>query len=267
MNYSIAQVRAQDPDRFHLAMMAPCSVQEFWLALAALNLELARVSSRVSDPNLGRIRLQWWRDTFEHMRVEGFVRAHQVVQDLARFHAYLDFEILETLIACREANLTDEPFVKVDALCMYLKQSSGSLLVAQSRSLQIPDAEEMALHLGCAFGFVGIARAVAGKRTKGLRLPTQWMKDPLVCLREARQQAARHVDRAQKMRAGSPHFKSMAPLFAMGCLIKWWLNVFDRVSEPLGRSLFLRPLPFQALRLSFTRFPPFDGCSLRHART
>ena len=258
MNYSLAQVRAQDPDRFHLAMVAPRVAQEPWIALAAFHLEISRTTHRVTDPNLGLIRLQWWQEVLDEIEGAGPVRGHQVALELAKFRAQLDFDALRNLVQAYEVDLAETPFDQVETLRAHLMQSAGGLLIAQSRFLNLEGAEAMANHLGCAFGFVGRARAMAGGGSENSggtypRLPTSWQDDPLLGVAEAIGQAAMHLDRARELRRESSNSRALSPLFAMGTLIEWWLRVFDQTPNPLGQSRFSRPLPFQALRLSFIR--------------
>ncbi len=53
-------------------------------ALFALQVELRRIPSLVSEPPLGEIRLQWWREALDEIAAGGPVRGHPVVEALAR---------------------------------------------------------------------------------------------------------------------------------------------------------------------------------------
>ena len=56
--------RAQrlDRDRYLADLFAPARGAPHLFALHAFNAEVARVRDAVSEPTLGEIRLQWWRD-------------------------------------------------------------------------------------------------------------------------------------------------------------------------------------------------------------
>ena len=54
--------RKADPDRAIAALFAPLTARDDLFALFAFNGELARIADQVSEPGLGAIRLQWWRD-------------------------------------------------------------------------------------------------------------------------------------------------------------------------------------------------------------
>lgn len=70
------------------------------IALLALDLELARIPHTVSEPLLGQIRLQWWRDAITEAR-QGRPPAHPVAQALAETGAAGAFseDGIEMLIA------------------------------------------------------------------------------------------------------------------------------------------------------------------------
>ena len=57
-----ALLRRYDRDRFQTALFAPAERREALLALYAFNYEIGRVRETVTEPMLGQIRLQWWRE-------------------------------------------------------------------------------------------------------------------------------------------------------------------------------------------------------------
>ena len=253
LGYAAAQVRDQDHDRFHLALAAPRQVQEGWLALAAFNLELARTASRVSDPNLGLIRLEWWREVLQEIDGNGPVRGHEVARSLESIGANLDTTNLSLMINARAQDLEERPFADVEALRAYLLQTAGVLQTAQAGLLGLEGYEGMSNHLGCAFGFVGCARALAAGRAGELRLPEAWMAEPLEGIAEAIGQAAMHLDRAQELRKEHSDPKALRSVFATGYVVQAWINRLSRRAVKLGQGSYARPLPFQALRLALLR--------------
>ena len=54
--------RDGDPDRSLAALFVPREIRPDLFALIAFNVELARSAEQASEPELGAIRLQWWRD-------------------------------------------------------------------------------------------------------------------------------------------------------------------------------------------------------------
>src|SRR5258708_11419859 len=60
--YCAQQGRRFDHDRCLCTMFAREPVQARLFALYAFNVEIARVREIVSEPVIGQMRLQWWRD-------------------------------------------------------------------------------------------------------------------------------------------------------------------------------------------------------------
>ena len=73
----------EDEDRWLSSRYAPVVVRQNLIALYAFNLELAKVRTIVSEPGLGAIRFQWWRDAIEELTAGHSPRKHDVVQVLA----------------------------------------------------------------------------------------------------------------------------------------------------------------------------------------
>jgi 15-cis-phytoene synthase len=76
-------VRSGDKDRFLASLFAPDDKRPHLLALYAFNLEVTRIADLVSEPQIGVIRQQWWRDTIESI-YQGNAVDHPVAGPLAR---------------------------------------------------------------------------------------------------------------------------------------------------------------------------------------
>src|SRR5438132_13605842 len=77
-----ALVQRLDRDRFQTVLFTPAARREALFALYAFNYEIASVRERVTVPTLGRIRLEWWRETIAAAYEGGPIRDHFVVQAL-----------------------------------------------------------------------------------------------------------------------------------------------------------------------------------------
>lgn len=95
-----AIVRRADADRWASARLAGPEAGRL-MALYAFDREVARIPDVVSEPMLGEIRLQWWRDAVDEIFDGRAVRRHEVVAPLAEavrekalprvgFEAFLD---------------------------------------------------------------------------------------------------------------------------------------------------------------------------------
>lgn len=74
------RIKREDEDRWLSSRYASNSERRKLVALYALNLELAKVRTIVSEPGLGAIRFQWWRDVAGEIAAGGPVREHDVAQ-------------------------------------------------------------------------------------------------------------------------------------------------------------------------------------------
>jgi 15-cis-phytoene synthase len=163
MNQAIATlVRRHDPDRFLTALFAPPEKRDALLTLYAFNHELARAREAVSEPPLGLIRLQWWREV-----VEGARRRHEVAEPLAAAidAGELDRADLLPLIDAREVEA--EPAIEtLQAWRAYVLGTAGGLAVAAGRLLGAPDPDVLR-PLGAAYGIAGLLRSVAAHARQG----------------------------------------------------------------------------------------------------
>jgi phytoene synthase len=157
-------VRRHDRDRFQTALFAPARSRESLFALYAFNYEIARVRETVSEPVLGQIRLQWWRESIAAAFDGGSVRHHIVVEALTvaiRAHA-LTRAHFERLIDAREGDLHEAPVATFAALKDYAEGTSARLIYLALESLDVcdPKAERAGFHIGVAYALAGLLRAM-----------------------------------------------------------------------------------------------------------
>jgi len=88
-----SRVKRVDEERWLSSRYAPASERRSLVVLYAFYYELARVRVSVTDPIMGQIRFQWWRDALTEL-AEGQQRQHDVVTALA---AEIDAERLSTV--------------------------------------------------------------------------------------------------------------------------------------------------------------------------
>ncbi|MEM5517334.1 squalene/phytoene synthase family protein [Henriciella sp. AS95] len=77
------RLRKADEDRWISSRYAPARERRTLIALYAFALELARVRLVVTEPGLGAIRFQWWRDALDEIESGATPRAHDVVGALS----------------------------------------------------------------------------------------------------------------------------------------------------------------------------------------
>ncbi len=105
-----ALVRRHDRDRFQTVLFAPAARREALFALYAFNYEIARVRESVTEPMLGQIRLQWWRENIAAAFEGGPARHHPVVEALTGSIRELPMtrDHFDRLINARETDLDDQ---------------------------------------------------------------------------------------------------------------------------------------------------------------
>ena len=169
-------VRQHYRDRFLTTLFAPDDRREDLLALYAFNHEVAKTREVVSEPTLGRIRLQWWRDNLEAIYAGQPPRRHGVVEPLAaaiRRHK-LSRGPFVRLLAARELDLGDEPPASLAALEAYAEDTSADLveLALQVLGERAEAAVAAGRSVGIAHALVGLLRAIPfHARSKRLYLP------------------------------------------------------------------------------------------------
>lgn len=172
-------VRRYDHDRYLTALFAPADRREDLFALYAFNLEVAKTREVVSEPMLGQIRLQWWRESIDGAYA-GDPRRHEVVEPLAAAitrHG-LDRTLFDRLIDGREADMDDEAPTDLDCLINYAQVTGAPVtqLAAQMLGATDPASQEAARLVGTGWALTGIIRAVPFlARGHRCRLPANLM--------------------------------------------------------------------------------------------
>lgn len=168
MAASLGEVRLRDHDRFLTLLFAPMPERLSLIALYAFNLEIARVAETVTEPMMGHIRLQWWRETLEGLP-KGETRGHAAAIALSESH--LDAGRLQSLIDARERDLSEDVFEDLAALDDYAAKTSAAVMEIAARALggaEKADAATDAIrHAGIAYALTGLLRALPVHASQG----------------------------------------------------------------------------------------------------
>lgn len=171
LSYCAQQVHQADHDRFLTALFAPAARREALFALYALNIALSRIGETVSQPMLGEIRLQWWRESLDGIYA-GTPRREPVVEALAATvapHAP-PRALFDALIDSRSRDLYEETPADLVALEAYAEGTAASL--TRLALLCLEDGEEgagqeAARHVGIAWALIGLVRALPFHAAQG----------------------------------------------------------------------------------------------------
>lgn len=174
-------VREHDNDRFLSVLFAPADYREDLFALYAFNLELSKIRETVSEPLIGRMRLQFWRDAVPQM-LEGAPPSHYVAEALAgavTMHG-LSASYLNEIIDTRETDLDDIPPKDLDAVVRYAEGTSSSLIKLAFGILGTDGSESdaCAKDAGIAIALIGLVRAIPYMSSTGrVTLPANLCRD------------------------------------------------------------------------------------------
>lgn len=161
--YCARQVRKFDSDRYVTALFATPDRRAGLFALYAFNIEVANSREAVSEPFLGRIRLQWWRDAVSECYAGG-ARRHQVVQPLeAAIQRHgLDREQLERILDARESDMDPSRPERLEQMIAYAGDTAGALNELALQILGVSDHKLMraAQEIGTAWALAGMIRGL-----------------------------------------------------------------------------------------------------------
>jgi len=171
-SYCADAVKAADSDRYLASLFAPPARRAHLLALYAFNVEVAKVAETVSQPIMGEMRLEWWRETVEAIHA-GTPRSHPVAEALAEAVAEADLPLQPflTLLDARRADVDLEPFGTDAALEAYCAATASGLMTLAAMSAA-PSADREALAAaaepaGKAWALTGLLRALPFQASRG----------------------------------------------------------------------------------------------------
>lgn len=165
-----ALIERGDRDRFAAGMAAPVAARAKLFPLWALNLEVARAPWAGSEPLIGEMRLQFWRDVLDGIAAGKAPRAHEVAAPLAEVLAPYPELIapLDGLIMARKWDLYRDPFEDQAALMGHLEATAGSLAWAGARLLGADAGDAPAIRrIGMAHGAAAWFEAVPALEARG----------------------------------------------------------------------------------------------------
>lgn len=179
---ALEALQRADRDRFLCALAAPPPLRADLVTLYAFNAELAGIADKVSEPMLGLIRLQWWRDALQDIAA-GRAHRHHLVQDLANLVARRGVSPvhLAGLIDARERDVDAIQPADLAELEEYASATAGRLCeLALEICVDRPSESWRmgARSAGTAYGLIGITRATPYlARHRRIMLPAREMGD------------------------------------------------------------------------------------------
>jgi len=200
-------VRNQDRDRWLSCLFAPDDKRPHLLALYAFNAEVLRVRDTVSEPHLGMIRLQWWRDTIDSIYAGNPAPGHPVAEALAVAIEVggLPNQALVDLVTAHEFDLFHDRMPDLTALEAHLGEAYSRLIMMAAMILDRDAAPKASECAGLAGVAQGLALVLADPRHRDPFLPEG------LSVREAIGHAENRLAQAMTLLPGLP--KPVLPAF------------------------------------------------------
>ena len=270
LSYCADAVRQHDPDRFLTVLFAPPARREALFALYAFNVEVAKIREVVSEPMLGEIRLQWWREAIEGAYA-GTPRRHAVVEPLCKAiqAENLTRKHFDRLIEARALDLGEEPPDTMERLTAYAEGTSGTLIWLAHEVLGGGDAtrgvgRDIGRDVGIAWALTGLLRALPYHlRAKRVYLPVDMIERHGVAMRDLMElrgsdairravadiaaEARKRLQSARRLRATVP--RRALPALLVARLADIYLRKLGAVGYDPFDSRLAVPAPFKGLRL------------------
>lgn len=127
--YCQTVLREHDEDRWLTVQYAAPARQRTLSALYAFQYEVNRIPSVVSEPPLGEIRLQWFREALGEIRAGARVRDHPVVQEIAACGLADDVyaRLLDGVINAASRRLYGDEFTGFDDFLGWYERCYGAI--------------------------------------------------------------------------------------------------------------------------------------------
>jgi phytoene synthase len=177
-DHCFTEVRRRDKDRFLSGLFAPEPNRSRLFALYAFNAELERLHAHVSEPMVGEIRLQWWRDSVEDIFNGGRPTAPIAA---AMYDAIVEADLprgpIDKLIDAHGADLYENALSTPKDLEEYLASTDAALILLACKILDgqtskgLGENAFVAEAAGLCGRAVGITRFVKRARLGQTQLP------------------------------------------------------------------------------------------------
>lgn len=249
INICADQVARADPDRFMAVMAAPPAAREVLFPLYAFNVEITHVPWMTKEPAIAQMRLQYWRDILDEIRVGNAPRPHEVATPLAAILKPEDVDLLDQLIVARHWDIQCDPFENKECFEAYIKHTSGNLMLVAARILGEVEAQTV-YDFAYGVGISNYLRAVPALEAAG-RVPL--LDGRPEAIRGLAQEALLRLEKARK------NGRTISPMARAALLSGWQSSAIlrqaiiapQRVADgTLGLSDFKRKLQLIAVSMT-----------------
>jgi NADH dehydrogenase [ubiquinone] 1 alpha subcomplex assembly factor 6 len=173
----IARIEAKparkfDSPSFTLQTFIPPPTRDAYLSIRALNVELARIPDLVSNPTVGALRMQFWRDNLTRTfastppKEPVAVLLHHALKSLESRHPGMNTSVMKgwfmKVINAREHYMDNRPYPTMDALETYAENTYSTLMYMTLAAMPLHSmaVDHVASHVGKATGIAAVLRGL-----------------------------------------------------------------------------------------------------------
>ncbi|KAK0221836.1 isoprenoid synthase domain-containing protein [Armillaria fumosa] len=162
--YCADLVRKNDYESFLVSPFYPPELRPAYFALKAFSVDLATVQDTVSNPMIGQLRMQFWRDAIKSFS-DGSPPRHPIALALydACQRTHLPAYHLKRIIDARDAELYSSDHLTTDSLTAHAEATSSTLLYLLLSLFSASSSSTLshaASHLGISQTFATLLRAL-----------------------------------------------------------------------------------------------------------
>lgn len=163
--------RKYDSPSYTFQTFIPPASRDAYLAIRAFNVDIARVADSVSNPTIGAMHMQFWRDNINKTfagsppKQPAAVLLADVLEKLAQRtggKARLSKNWFMKIISTREQYMNNPPYPTIAALESYAENTYSTLLYLTLSALPLTSitADHLASHIGKATGITAVLRGL-----------------------------------------------------------------------------------------------------------
>jgi NADH dehydrogenase [ubiquinone] 1 alpha subcomplex assembly factor 6 len=153
-----------DHPAYLIAAFQPQKSKDAYLALRALNVDLAIIPDQVSQAAVGKLRYQFWTETVDRcFRGDPPAQPVAILLDhVLQSGVQLTKPYILRIIAERERRIETMQFHNLRALESYAERTYSTLLYLDLESLDIrrPEVDDLVQHIGLAMGITSTLRGI-----------------------------------------------------------------------------------------------------------
>lgn len=163
--YCLDLLRKYDSPSYTLQNFIQPHIMPAYLAIRAFNIELARIPDIVSNPTVGTMRMQFWKNTIDST-FDGNPPAEPVAVLLGSFLAHSGIKLnkiwFHRIINTRDQALSNPGFTNIAAVETYAESTYSTLLYLTLDALKLKSLtiDHLASHIGKAAGISTVLRGV-----------------------------------------------------------------------------------------------------------